>query len=103
MEEEPIAAGPLEALVRRSPWANWRFWPWLRYSLTWKGRRATMPENEHCAGQPGWRLHRCADGHQCRTSIPGGCARGWCAHYEVRPDEANVSRFPRRMLKTPNA
>lgn len=95
------SAGPLERLVRRLPWANWSFWPWLRYTLTWKGWRAVMRENEfHQRG--GWKLHDCPDNHPCRASIGGGCARGWCAHYEVRPDEANVPRFPRSMLKTPN-
>lgn len=101
MKKALIAAGPLEAVVRRRPWANWSFWPWARYTLSWKGRKATMQENEHYAGQLGWKLHCCADGRQCRASIPGGCARGWCAHYEVTPDEAQVPRFPRSRLLTP--
>lgn len=79
------------------PWANWSFWPWLRYTLAWKGRRATMLDNPApYIGQPDWKLHRCADGQQCRAQIGGGCASGYCAHFEVKPDEAFVSRFPRK-------
>lgn len=35
------------------------------------------------AGQPGWKLHRCVDGTQCRSYIPGGCAVGFCQHFGV--------------------
>lgn len=42
---------------------------------------------------PGWKLHRCPDDAQCRATIGGGCAGGWCAHFEVKPDEEGVSRF----------
>lgn len=81
--------------VARLPWANWAFWPWIRYKLSWHGWRATMVDNEPYCRQRNGKLHKCPDTHQCRAEIPGGCARGWCAHYEVKPDEAFVSRFPR--------
>lgn len=102
MNDETAGASPVQRLVRRLPWADWAFWPWLRYRLRWNGWRASMADNEAYCQQPGWKLHRCPDGHQCRDSIPGGCADGWCAHYEVRPDEAFVPRFPRSRLLPPN-
>lgn len=58
-----------------------------------------MNRNEfHTNG--GWKLHDCPDGHACRASIGGGCASGYCAHYEVAPSEEVtpdgelISRFP---------
>lgn len=98
--------GRLQRLVRRLPWGRWRFWPWLRYTLSWKGWRATLtknPDDIDSVRTRGWKLHRCADGHQCRASIGGGCASGWCAHYEVQPDEVGVPRFPRSRLLPPNS
>lgn len=92
-----------ERLARQLPWAGWAFWPWLRYLLRWKGWRAQMADNEPYHQQRGWKLHRCPDGHQCRASIPGGCAGGWCGHFEVKPDETFVPRFPRnRWLPPPS-
>ena len=102
-KKDGCSAGPLEAFVRRLPWANWSFWPWLRYTLSWKGWRATMRDNEPYTVQRGWKLPRRADGQQCRASIGGGCARGWCGYYEVKPDDAGVPRFPRSRIVTPNA
>lgn len=72
----------------------------VRRALTWKGWRAHLVDNP-CSVEDvrtkGWKLHRCADGEQCRASIPGGCAAGWCAHFEVRPWEGlhTDPRFPR--------
>ena len=104
MSEAQRNEDPLDKLVRRMPWANWSFLPWLRYTLTWKGWRATMRDNPPpVPGVRGWKLHRCADGEQCRASIGGGCADGWCGHYEVRPDEVGIPRFPRSRVVTPNA
>lgn len=91
----------LNRTVGRLPWADWSFWPWLRYKLTWHGWRAKMADNEPYQQQRGWKLHRCPDGRQCRAEIPGGCAGGWCCQYEVRPDEAFVPRFPRRRILPP--
>jgi hypothetical protein len=62
-----------------------------------KGRVATLVENPSTVEdvrRPGWKLHRCADGEQCRAEIGGGCASGWCGHFEVCPDEEGVPRFP---------
>ena len=39
-------------------------------------------------GQRGWKLHRCPDGQQCRGDIGGGCARGWCEHFGIKPEDA---------------
>jgi hypothetical protein len=47
-----------------------------------------MQRNEDYAGQPGWKLHRCTDGEQCRAPIPGGCALGYCTHAGVTPESA---------------
>lgn len=91
-----------EQIAQRLPWANWSFWPWLRYSLTWKGWRAPMHDNPPLIlGERGWQLHRCADGHPCRSSLGGGCARGHCAHLLVAPDDAGVPRFPRKRIFPP--
>lgn len=78
---------------------SWHFpWPsaisWLRYHLSWKGWRVTLPVGPDFKQQPGWKLHRCADNHECRAEIGGGCARGWCAHFLVKPDDAGVPRLP---------
>ncbi|WP_157657751.1 hypothetical protein [Burkholderia ubonensis] len=92
----------LNQLTRRIPWSNWAFWPWLRYKLTWQGWRATLPRNPDLVpGDRTWKLHRCADGQQCRASIGGGCGAGYCAHYEVKPDETGVPRFPRNKVFPP--
>lgn len=45
------------------------------------GNGVQMDENSPYTGESGWKLHRCADGEQCRAAIPGGCASGWCAHF----------------------
>jgi len=95
--------GRIKASVGRLPWAGWDFWPWLRYTLRWKGWKAKMADNAPLIpGQRGWKLHRCADGAQCREAIGGGCAAGWCAHCGVRPDECGTPRFPRSRLLPPN-
>lgn len=85
----------------RLPWADWAFWPWLRYKISWHGWRAQMVENEQYQQQANWKLHQCPDGHQCRATIPGGCATAWCAHFEVKPDETFVPRFPRGRFLPP--
>lgn len=94
--------GRLQRLVGQRPWRAWpSIWAWLRYVLRWKGWHARMQYNEfHQRG--GWKLHDCPDNHPCRASIGGGCARGYCAHYEVQPDDAGVPRFPRSRLVRPN-
>lgn len=62
------------------------------------GQKATLPENPApVPGESDWKLHRCADGQQCRDDIPGGCAGGWCSHFKVKPDEEGVSRFPSKV------
>jgi hypothetical protein len=40
------------------------------------------------AGQKtaGWKLHRCPDDHNCRATIGGGCASGWCGHFGVQAE-----------------
>lgn len=61
------------------------------------GEVATMTNNPATLADvqtPGWKLHRCPDGEQCRASIGGGCASGWCGHFEVKPDGEGVPRFP---------
>jgi hypothetical protein len=89
---------------RLVPWRNWAFWPWLRYTLTWHGWRAKMTCNQpYAPPEQGWKVHRCPDGQQCRARIGGGCASGWGAHYEVRPDETGTPRFPRGRLLPPKA
>ncbi len=96
--------GPLSwraRLHRVLPWRDWRFAPWLRYTLTWKGFRADLPRNPDPmsldrAAWAEWRLHRCADGAQCRSNKGGGCATGYCAYHGVTPDETGVPRFPRQ-------
>lgn len=50
------------------------------------GSGVHMDDNEPYREQPGWKLHRCPDGQQCRTSHPGGCASGWCGHFGVQPE-----------------
>lgn len=102
MTESGARVSLIGRTVARLPWARWAFWPWLRYTLRWKGWRARLIDNEPYAGQSGWKLHRCADGAQCRESIGGGCAAGWCAHCEVRPDECGIPRLPRSRIKPPS-
>ena len=103
MKTDLAGASPVDQPVRRLPWSGWAFGPWLRYTLRWKGWRATLVDNEPYRGQRGWKLHRCADGAQCRESIGGGCADGWCAHCGVKPDECGIPRLPRARLLPPNA
>ena len=72
---------------------------WLRYQLTWKGRRVQLPRGEpppigNSALAASWKIHRCADNAQCRSPIGGGCARGWCSHFGVKPDAVGVPRLP---------
>ena len=43
---------------------------------------------------PNWKLHRCADGAQCRSEKSGGCPHGWCDHFRVTPDRDSIPRFP---------
>lgn len=75
---------------------------WFRYHLTWKGWRAMLPRNPQYAGAADvdWKLHRCADGQQCRAEIGGGCAGDWCAHFEVKPYGGGYGdpRLPRRRI-----
>ena len=71
----------------RWPYPFPSIWGWLRYHLAWKGWSVTLPNNRALlgAGDTEWKLHRCADGQQCRASIPGGCAGSWCGHFDVKP------------------
>lgn len=61
------------------------------------GAPAVMQDNDgsiEAVKRPGWKLHRCPDNVQCRADIGGGCARGWCAQFRVKPDLESVARFP---------
>lgn len=64
----------------------------MSYEL--RGKVATLPKNEDYSGQDEWKLHRCADGGQCRASVGGGCASGWCMEFNVQPDEDGTPRYP---------
>lgn len=48
------------------------------------GNGVQMDNNQPYEGKPGWKLHRCPDGEQCREAVPGGCSAGWCAHFGLK-------------------
>ena len=75
------------------------------YHLTWKGWSVKLPRGRPApAAHPelNWKRHPCVDNRECRSPIGGGCARGWCSHFDVKPDRMGVSRYPRTKFRRPD-
>lgn len=63
-------------------------WAMLRASVPTEGESMRLNAPYH--GEPNWKAHRCTDGEQCRSSISGGCAIGYCAYYGKEPAEGGA-------------